>query len=66
MPATHELAAKGYDAELLLGDVTDAPDDRDRRHARGRGTPASILVNNAGIGESGVTSEDVADEAGCG
>jgi NAD(P)-dependent dehydrogenase (short-subunit alcohol dehydrogenase family) len=58
-----ELAAKGYDAELLVGDVTSS--ERMTEVAAllaARGRPASILVNNAGIGHSGVPSEDVSDE----
>ena len=57
------LAAKGYKAELAVGDVTDSArmtaiaDD-----LAARGTPATILVNNAGIGESGVPSEAVTDD----
>jgi NAD(P)-dependent dehydrogenase (short-subunit alcohol dehydrogenase family) len=58
-----ELAAKGYSAELLVGDVTSSArmtEIADMLANRGR--PASILVNNAGIGHSGVSSEDVSDE----
>jgi NAD(P)-dependent dehydrogenase (short-subunit alcohol dehydrogenase family) len=58
-----ELAAKGYPAELLVGDVTSSArmtEIADMLASRGR--PASILVNNAGIGQSGVSSEDVSDE----
>ncbi len=58
-----ELAAKGYETEFIVGDVrssarmTEIADFLDER-----GRPASILVNNAGIGESGVSSENVSDE----
>jgi NAD(P)-dependent dehydrogenase (short-subunit alcohol dehydrogenase family) len=58
-----ELAAKGYPAEFLSGDVTSSAgmtEIADMLAARGR--RASILVNNAGIGYSGVSSEDVSDE----
>ena len=58
-----ELIAKGYQAELEIGDVTCSSrmtEIADRLAARG--TPASILINNAGIGHSGVPSEDVSDE----
>lgn len=58
------LAAKGYKAELVIGDVTDS----DRMTAiadalGGGGTPATILVNNAGIGETGIPAEEVTDDA---
>jgi NAD(P)-dependent dehydrogenase (short-subunit alcohol dehydrogenase family) len=58
------LAAKGHEAELLIGDVTDS--GRMGEIADGlaaRGTPATVLVNNAGIGETGVPSDEVTDEA---
>ena len=58
------LAAKGHEAELLFGDVTDAArmtGIADQLAARGG--PATILVNNAGIGETGVASADVSDDA---
>ena len=58
------LAAKGHEAELLIGDVTDAArmtGIADQLAARGG--PATILVNNAGIGETGVASADVTDDA---
>jgi NAD(P)-dependent dehydrogenase (short-subunit alcohol dehydrogenase family) len=58
------LAAKGFEAEALVGDVTSSArmtEIADMLAARG--TPATILVNNAGIGESGVPSEAVSDEA---
>jgi NAD(P)-dependent dehydrogenase (short-subunit alcohol dehydrogenase family) len=57
------LAAKGFEAEALVGDVTSSArmtEIADMLAARG--TPATILVNNAGIGESGVPSEAVSDE----
>lgn len=57
------LRDKGYDIELRLGDVTNA----DRMEAIATelaegGRPATILVNNAGIGQSGVALEDVTDD----
>jgi NAD(P)-dependent dehydrogenase (short-subunit alcohol dehydrogenase family) len=56
------LRGKGYDVELMVGDVTDA----ERMEAIAAdlaesGRPATILVNNAGIGQSGIPSEDVED-----
>lgn len=57
------LAAKGFEAEAIVGDVTSSArmtEIADMLAARG--TPATILVNNAGIGESGVPSEHVTDE----
>ncbi|MEF0941322.1 SDR family NAD(P)-dependent oxidoreductase [Rhizobium sp. BR 362] len=56
------LRDKGYDVELRVGDVTDA----ERMEAIATelaegGRPATILVNNAGIGQSGIPSEDVTD-----
>lgn len=62
--AVGQLEAKGYKAELIAGDVTDSG----RMTAiadelANRGTPATILINNAGIGESGVPSEAVTDDA---
>lgn len=57
------LAAQGIVAEVLAGDVTEA-----RRMTEiadllaARGTPATILVNNAGIGASGTAAEDTTDE----
>lgn len=56
------LSAKGFEAEALVGDVTSS--ERMNEIAdmlAARGTPATILVNNAGIGESGIASEDVTD-----
>ena len=57
------LAAKGIEAELFVGDVTSsAKMDEIADLLAYRGTPATILVNNAGIGESGIPSEAIADE----
>jgi NAD(P)-dependent dehydrogenase (short-subunit alcohol dehydrogenase family) len=58
-----ELAAKGYEAESLVGDVrSSARMNEIAAMLAGRGSAASILINNAGIGESGTPSEDVTDE----
>ncbi|MDX3924321.1 MAG: SDR family oxidoreductase [Shinella sp.] len=57
------LLSKGYQAELISGDVTSSARMNEiADELASRGTPALILVNNAGIGESGVASEDVSDE----
>ncbi|MBN9029817.1 MAG: 3-oxoacyl-ACP reductase [Rhizobiales bacterium 63-7] len=57
------LLAKGFKAELIVGDVTDSARMTEvADHLAARGTPATILVNNAGIGESGTPSEAVTDE----
>ena len=56
------LAAKGYEAEALVGDVTSSARMAEIADALAtRGTPATILVNNAGIGQSGIACEDVGD-----
>jgi hypothetical protein len=60
--AVASLHAKGYKAEALQGDVRDA----DRMTAcadalAARGTAATILVNNAGIGQSGVDAQNLPD-----
>ena len=56
------LAGKGIEAEVLVGDVTDsARITAIANDLAARGTPATILVNNAGIGESGTAAEDVPD-----
>ena len=60
--AARALAAKGIAAEGVAGDVTTSAamtalaDD-----LAGRGTAATILVNNAGIGQSGIPCEEVGD-----
>lgn len=57
------LRAKGYDIELRLGDVTD--DARMTALAdelAAEGAPATILVNNAGIGRNGTSSQDMTNE----
>ncbi|GGE10276.1 oxidoreductase [Aureimonas endophytica] len=58
------LRAKGYEAEALVGDVTSSARMNEIADMlAARGTPATILINNAGIGESGVPSENVTDDA---
>lgn len=57
------LRGRGIDAELRLGDVTDSTRMREiADEMANEGAPATVLVNNAGIGKSGVPSEDVSDE----
>ncbi|MCB1498738.1 MAG: SDR family oxidoreductase [Bauldia sp.] len=57
------LRAKGHDVEVRLGDVTDPKRMEAVAEALvAEGSPATILVNNAGIGQSGVPSEGVSDE----
>ena len=57
------LKAKGFDAEIVLMDVTDparvteVADD-----LAGKGRAVQVLVNNAGIARSGVAGEEVPDE----
>jgi NAD(P)-dependent dehydrogenase (short-subunit alcohol dehydrogenase family) len=56
------LRAKGYEIDLRIGDVTDV--ERMEKIAADlaeEGQPATILVNNAGIGQSGIPSEAVKD-----
>lgn len=56
------LRAKGYDIQLKVGDVTDsARMDAIAAELAAEGRPATILVNNAGIGQSGIPSENVTD-----
>ncbi|TJW31920.1 MAG: SDR family NAD(P)-dependent oxidoreductase, partial [Mesorhizobium sp.] len=51
------LTAKGYAAELMLGDVTSSAQMTEIADTlAARGMPASILVNNAGVGSSGISS----------
>lgn len=57
------LNKKGHDISVKLGDVSDSSRMNaiaDKLAAEGK--PATILVNNAGIGKSGVPSEAVTDE----
>ena len=61
--AVKELAAKGYDVDAELLDVTRSDDatrvadEVVKRHGR-----VDVLVNNAGIARSNMPAEDVADE----
>lgn len=56
------LRAAGYEAELMAGDVTaSARMTEIADELAARGEPALILVNNAGIGESGIPSEETSD-----
>lgn len=58
------LAAKGYTVELVIGDVTDSgrmTAIADALHEGG--TTATVLVNNAGIGETGTASIEVDDDS---
>lgn len=58
------LAAKGYSADLHEGDVTDSARMTGIADAlAAAGTPATVLVNNAGIGTTGVASAEVDDES---
>lgn len=58
-----KLREKGYTVEVITGDVTDsARMDAIAAELADRNTPATILINNAGIGKSGVSSEDVSDD----
>jgi len=58
-----ELAAKGFKAEIFVGDVRSSARINEIADTLAKsGSAASILVNNAGIGESGTSSEDVTDE----
>lgn len=63
--ATEALAlrGRGYDIELRLGNVTDAARMEEiAGEMAAEGRPATILVNNAGIGQSGIPSQDVSPE----
>jgi len=60
--AVRHLAGRGIVAEALAGDVTDsARMTAIADELAGRGMAATILVNNAGVGQSGIASEDVSD-----
>lgn len=57
------LRASGHDVEVRLGDVADPTKMEAIAEALVvEGRPATILVNNAGIGQSGIPSEGVTDE----
>jgi NAD(P)-dependent dehydrogenase (short-subunit alcohol dehydrogenase family) len=56
------LRAKGYRIEVATGDVTESARMTaiaDALAAEGR--PATVLVNNAGIGQSGIDAQDLTD-----
>lgn len=56
------LRDKGYDIDLRTGDVTDsARMEAIAAELADGGRAATILVNNAGIGQSGIPSQDVSD-----
>ena len=56
------LRDKGYDIDLRTGDVTDsARMEAIATELADGGRAATILVNNAGIGQSGIPSQDVSD-----
>lgn len=56
------LRSRGHDIEVRLGNVTDSARMEDIAAAlRAEGRPATILVNNAGIGQNGIAAEDVSD-----
>ena len=57
------LRAAGYDISVKTGNVTDtARMEAIAAELVAEGRAATILVNNAGIGQSGIPSEDVTDE----
>src|SRR3954454_8561001 len=57
------LREKGFEVELALGNVTEsARIEAIAAVLAEAGSPATILVNNAGVGHSGVASEEVTDE----
>ncbi|MFN0116305.1 MAG: SDR family NAD(P)-dependent oxidoreductase [Paracoccaceae bacterium] len=56
------LRDRGYEIDLRTGDVTDAARmDQIASALAAEGRAATILVNNAGIGKTGVPSQDVTD-----
>ncbi|MBY5664463.1 SDR family NAD(P)-dependent oxidoreductase [Rhizobium leguminosarum] len=56
------LRGRGYDIEVRVGDVTDAARmEAIAAELADGGRPATILVNNAGIGQSGIPAEDLTD-----
>ncbi|MDE2383179.1 MAG: SDR family oxidoreductase [Alphaproteobacteria bacterium] len=57
------LRQKGYDITVKVGDVADAKRmEAIAAELVAEGRTAAILVNNAGIGQSGIASEDIKDE----
>ena len=60
--AARYLTGKGFDAQAFVGDVTrSARMDEIADDLAAKGMAATILVNNAGIGQSGIPSEEVGD-----
>lgn len=60
--AALSLREKGFDVEFRVGDVTDAGRMEEIAiELADSGRAATILVNNAGLGQSGIPSEDVID-----
>ncbi|AYG69150.1 MULTISPECIES: SDR family oxidoreductase [unclassified Rhizobium] len=56
------LREKGYDIDLRIGDVTEsARMEAIATELADGGRAVTILVNNAGIGQSGIPSQDVTD-----
>ncbi|WP_454855984.1 SDR family NAD(P)-dependent oxidoreductase [Rhizobium binxianense] len=56
------LRDRGYDVEVRVGDVTDSVRmEAIATELADAGRPATILVNNAGIGQNGIAAEDVTD-----
>ncbi|MQB46245.1 SDR family oxidoreductase [Rhizobium sp. ICMP 5592] len=56
------LRQKGYDIDLFIGDVANSSRiDEIANQLAAEGRSATILVNNAGIGQSGIPSERVTD-----
>src|SRR3954451_17454846 len=57
------LTAAGHKAELVIGDVTSSARMTEIADTlASRGAAASVLVNNAGIGVSGISAENVDDD----
>lgn len=60
--AVAHLAGLGFEAQGLAGDVTSsARMEEIAGDLAARGMAATVLVNNAGIGKSGIASEEVSD-----
>lgn len=59
--AAEILGAKGIDAQAVSGDVTDAAGLTALADRLASDRPVSILVNNAGIANSGIAAEDFTD-----
>jgi NAD(P)-dependent dehydrogenase (short-subunit alcohol dehydrogenase family) len=63
--AVAALALKGIDAQAVLGDVTDQPGVARIAEGLAENGGVSILINNAGIGQGGISAEDVSDTDWC-